>query len=126
MWDCELSFGTDDVMVLAYGKNWCRALKTELLTLTDRFVEQIAGVDDLLVFFSFVPCPYADSGLCSEDGWLPFLKKFISSVQSLTIQHLHVGALSAEDSMGEMQEELETLRTKVEELGDEVRLFLPS
>ena len=50
------------------------------------------------------------------------MKRFAVSVQHITGQELEVKALSDTDSMTVVEQELESLRTKVEELSDEVCL----
>jgi diaphanous 1 len=56
----------------------------------------------------------------SDDSWHTFMKRFAASVQHITGQELDVKAASDSDSINVVEEELETLRTKVEELSDEV------
>lgn len=51
------------------------------------------------------------------------MKRFTASVQHITGQELEVKAASDADSMTVVEEELETLRAKVEELSDEVTNF---
>ncbi len=63
----------------------------------------------------------------SDDSWHIFMKRFVASVSHITGQELEVKAASESDHI--VEEELESLRTKVEELSDEVhtiRVFLPS
>ena len=50
------------------------------------------------------------------------MKRFAASVQHITGQELEVKAASDNDSMGIVEQELEALRTKVEELSDEVQI----
>jgi diaphanous 1 len=55
----------------------------------------------------------------SDDSWHIFMKKFASSVQHITGQELDVKAASDNDTTI-VEQELEELRAKVEELSDEV------
>ena len=48
------------------------------------------------------------------------MKRFASSVQHITGQEIDVKAASDSDSMNIVEQELEELRSKVEELSDEV------
>jgi diaphanous 1 len=48
------------------------------------------------------------------------MKRFSASVQHITGQELDVRAASEDDSMSVVEEELESLRAKVDELSDEV------
>ena len=50
------------------------------------------------------------------------MKGFASSVQHITGQQLDVKAASSSDPMAVVEEELELLRLKVDELSDEVRI----
>ena len=54
----------------------------------------------------------------SDDNWHLFLKRFAASVQFITGQELEVKAAGSKDIV---EQELEDLRSKVEELSDEVR-----
>lgn len=56
--------------------------------------------------------------LYSDDSWHLFLKRFAASVQFITGQELEVKAAGSRDIV---EQELEDLRSKVEELSDEVR-----
>jgi len=56
----------------------------------------------------------------SDDSWHVFITRFAASVQHITGQELEVKAASDSDSI--IEQELEALRTKVEELSDEVRV----
>lgn len=58
--------------------------------------------------------------LYSDDSWHIFMKRFAASVQHITGQELDVKAVSDSDSIVEL--ELEALRSKVEELSDEVSI----
>jgi hypothetical protein len=49
------------------------------------------------------------------------MRRFAASVQHITGQELEVKAASDSDSMSIVEQELEELRAKVEELSDEVR-----
>jgi diaphanous 1 len=51
------------------------------------------------------------------------MKHFTTSVQHITGQELEVKATSATDSTNLVEQEMEALRTKVEELSDEVNSF---
>ena len=59
----------------------------------------------------------------SDDGWRVFLKRFATSVQHITGQEVEVKALGETSSSDIVEQELESLRLKVEELSDEVNLF---
>ncbi|KAJ6515515.1 hypothetical protein C8R45DRAFT_809608 [Mycena sanguinolenta] len=76
-------------------------LKTDLFTILDRFVEQAAMLDDF------------------DDSWHVFMKRFASSVVHITGQELEVRAASESASSTIVEQELESLRTKYEELSDE-------
>jgi diaphanous 1 len=56
----------------------------------------------------------------SDDSWHIFMKRFAASVVHITGQELDVKAASDTASSSIVEEELETLRTKYEELSDEV------
>lgn len=61
------------------------------------------------------------SSLYSDDGWQLFIKQFASSVKGITGQELDVKlAIDGADSNAIVEEELEVLRAKVDELSDEV------
>ncbi|KAF8179057.1 hypothetical protein K438DRAFT_1258290 [Mycena galopus ATCC 62051] len=75
-------------------------LKTDLFTILDRFVEQAARLDDF-------------------DSWHVFMKHFAASVVHITGQELEVRAASDTASSTIVEQELESLRTKYEELNDE-------
>ena len=54
------------------------------------------------------------------------MKRFAASVEHITGQELDVRAASEDGSMTVVEEELESLRAKVDELSDEVSsLYLP-
>ncbi|GLB34079.1 putative diaphanous FH3 domain contatinign protein [Lyophyllum shimeji] len=74
-------------------------LKADLFAILDRFVEQAALLDNF------------------DDSWHIFIKRFAASVQHITGQELEVKAASESDSF--IEQELEELRSKVEELSDE-------
>lgn len=57
----------------------------------------------------------------SDDSWHIFIKRFANSVQHITGQELEVRATSENDSATFVELEMEALRTKVNELSDEVR-----
>lgn len=59
--------------------------------------------------------------LCSDDNWQSFLKRFATSVQHITGQQLEIKAASDGVAMSIFEEEVESLRTKVDELSEEVR-----
>ena len=59
----------------------------------------------------------------SDDGWRVFLKRFATSVQHITGQEVEVKALGETSSSDIVEQELESLRLKVEELSDEVNVF---
>lgn len=56
----------------------------------------------------------------SDDSWHLFMMRFANSVQHITGQELEVKAASDSDSMTVVEQEMDGLRTKVEELSDEV------
>lgn len=56
----------------------------------------------------------------SDDSWHLFIKRFAASVQFITGQELDVKAAESRDVV---EQELEGLRSKVEELNNEVRFF---
>lgn len=56
----------------------------------------------------------------SDDSWHLFMMRFTNSVQHITGQELEVRAVSEIDSITVVEQELETLRTRVDELSDEV------
>ena len=58
--------------------------------------------------------------LCSDDNWRVFLKRFASSVQDITGQEIDVKVPGDRNSRQIVEEELEVLRLKVDELSDEV------
>jgi hypothetical protein len=58
----------------------------------------------------------------SDDSWHVFLKRFAASVEHITGQELEVKAASGSDSSTVVEQELETLRTQVEELSDEASI----
>ncbi|KAJ6583786.1 hypothetical protein B0H10DRAFT_2168123 [Mycena sp. CBHHK59/15] len=77
-------------------------LKADLFTILDRFVEQAAKLDDF------------------DDSWHIFMKRFAASVVHITGQELEVTAVSENASSSTIvEQELESLRTKYEELSDE-------
>lgn len=57
----------------------------------------------------------------SDDSWHTFMKRFAGSVQHITGQELEVLTGRDSDSLTIVEEELEDLRAKVDELSDEVR-----
>ncbi len=58
---------------------------------------------------------------CSDDGWCAFLKHFADSVQSVTGQIVDV-RLASETDHSVLQDEIDNLRAKVDELTTEVGL----
>lgn len=56
----------------------------------------------------------------SDDSWHIFMKRFATSVQHITGQELEVRAAMDSDSFNIVEQELEELRSKVEELSEEV------
>jgi diaphanous 1 len=82
-------------------RNISSQFKMEVVTITDRFVEQASVLDDF------------------DEGWQAFLKRFIASVQSITGQDVYIGPRPAGDSLNVAQDGLEVLRSKVDELSDE-------
>ena len=61
----------------------------------------------------------------SDHNWHLFLKRFATSVQEITGQELEVREAGESDGSREIvEQELEELRSKVEELTDEVCLDL--
>lgn len=126
-------------------------LKADLLSVLDKFFEHAAQLDNLFVpLFPFVPSvlpflaslisfsPSPSLGLIfiSDDGWKAFMALFLQSIQPIVPepgsfkakrsspstpcleQQQHKGIPSA------FVEEIETLRTRVEELSDEVSWIL--
>ncbi|KAK0476291.1 hypothetical protein IW261DRAFT_1641921 [Armillaria novae-zelandiae] len=83
------------------GKDVELQLKADLLMVLDKFVEQAAMLDKF------------------DDSWhiFMFMKRFVASVSHITGQELEVKAAFESDYI--VEEELESLRTKVEELNDE-------
>ena len=63
--------------------------------------------------------------LRSDDSWQLFLKRFSISVRHITGQQLEVKAASDSDAMTIFEEEVESLRRKVDELSEEVRSKRP-
>lgn len=57
---------------------------------------------------------------CSDDSWHVFMKRFAASVVHITGQDLEVKTVSESASSTIVEQELESLRTKYEELSDEV------
>lgn len=55
----------------------------------------------------------------SDDGWRQFIKRFADSVRHITSQNLEA-SLASEDRESVLREEMETLRSKVDELTEEV------
>lgn len=53
------------------------------------------------------------------------MKRFATSVQHITGQQLEVKAASDSDAISIFEEEVESLRTKVDELSEEVRSTPP-
>ena len=77
--------------------------------------------------FSFHPACYSvDHALVSlsDDSWHLFMKRFAASVQHITGQELEVKAASDTNSMTIVEQQLEELRSQVEELSDEVGIAL--
>lgn len=56
----------------------------------------------------------------SDDSWHIFMTRFAASVVHITGQELEVKAVSDNASSTIVEQELESLRTKYEELSDEV------
>ncbi|KAJ6572601.1 hypothetical protein B0H10DRAFT_2106751 [Mycena sp. CBHHK59/15] len=82
-------------------------LKADLFTILDRFVEQAAS---LMICQHFL----------TDDSWHIFMKRFAASVVHITGQELEVTAVSENASSSTIvEQELESLRTKYEELSDE-------
>lgn len=52
------------------------------------------------------------------------MKRFANSVQHITGQELEVKAASDTDSMSIVEQEMEALRTKVDELSEEVKKLI--
>ena len=62
--------------------------------------------------------------LCSSDeSWRVFLKRFATSVQHITGQEIEVKSPGESDSRDIIEQELEALRLRVDELSDEVHSF---
>ena len=59
----------------------------------------------------------------SDDSWRVFLKRFATSVQHITGQEVEVKVLGETSSSDIVEQELESLRLKVEELSDEVNVL---
>jgi hypothetical protein len=59
----------------------------------------------------------------SDDSWRTFLKRYAISVQHITGQEVEVKALGESSSSDIVEQELESLRLKVEELSDEVNMY---
>ena len=59
----------------------------------------------------------------SDDSWRVFLKRYATSIQHITGQEVEVKALGETSSRDIVEQELESLRLKVEELSDEVNVF---
>ncbi|PPQ71093.1 hypothetical protein CVT24_009844, partial [Panaeolus cyanescens] len=76
-------------------------LKADLFIIFDRFVEQAAMIDSF------------------DDSWRVFLKRFATSVQHITGQEVEVKPANESDALEVVEQELEALRVKVEELSDE-------
>ncbi|KAJ7167544.1 armadillo-type protein [Mycena filopes] len=76
-------------------------LKADLFTILDQFVQQAAMLDDF------------------DDSWQIFMKRFTASVVHITGKELDVTAVSSNGSSSIVEQELEALRTKYEELSDE-------
>jgi hypothetical protein len=55
----------------------------------------------------------------SDDGWRQFVKQFAESIRHITGQNLEA-TLGSDDREALLQEELESLRCKVDELSEEV------
>ncbi|KAK0482314.1 hypothetical protein IW261DRAFT_1678041 [Armillaria novae-zelandiae] len=83
------------------GKDVELQLKADLLMVLDKFVEQAAMLDKF------------------DDSWhiFMFMKRFVASVSHITGQELEVKAAFESDYI--VEEELESLQTKVEELNNE-------
>jgi diaphanous 1 len=56
----------------------------------------------------------------SDNSWHLFMIRFANSVQHITGQELEVRVISDSDQMTVVEQEMEALRTKVDELSDEV------
>ncbi|KAF7302007.1 Formin-like protein 6 [Mycena indigotica] len=76
-------------------------LKADLLAILDKFVEQAAMLDDF------------------DESWHLFMTRFSSSVVHITGQALEVKAAYEDGSRTIIEQELEALRAKYEELSDE-------
>jgi hypothetical protein len=63
--------------------------------------------------------PFNCSSSGRSDGWRAFLLDFSSSVEYLTGQSIDLN-VSSQDQDGAIEEEVESLRSKVDELTDEV------
>jgi diaphanous 1 len=86
----------------------------------DRFAEQAALLNHLHVPILLCGLIATLMCSCSDDSWHLFMMRFANSVQHITGQELEVRAVSDSDSMGIVEHEMEALRTKVDELSDEV------
>lgn len=81
------------------------SLRTNLLTIFDRFSEHFVNLDDL------------------EDRWPRFLRSFFASIEDVVGKHLVVRSDKSSDTASvptAFMLELEALRNKVEELSDQV------
>ncbi|KAG6910997.1 hypothetical protein DXG01_006051 [Tephrocybe rancida] len=93
-------------------------LKADLFAILDRFVEQAALLDNLFVTSpAFQKSKSLLTTFSSDDSWQIFMKRFAASVQHITGQELDVKAATDSDSI--VEQELEELRSQVEELSDE-------
>lgn len=98
-----------------------RHLKADVIYVVTRFMEQATAINDLWVIHSSVVQTCINKLLDrSDDGWQQFVKQFADSVRHITGQNLEA-TLASDDRETILREELESLRTKVDELTDEVR-----
>jgi len=100
-----------------------RQLKSDLFTILDRFVEQAAILDTLWVSSCFLLIDTNYFFPFSDDSWRVFLKRYATSVRHITGQEVEVKALGETSPSDIIEQELESLRLKVEELSDEVNTF---
>ena len=80
-------------------------------------MEQALHLDDLWVHCCV--CRVFADVCCSDDGWCAFLKHFADSVQSVSGQIVDV-RLASETDHSVLQDEIDDLRAKVDELTTEV------
>jgi hypothetical protein len=75
----------------------------------------------MLIFSSAVTVSFC-TPFISDDSWHIFMKRFLTSVQHITGQELEVKSAMDSTSFNVVEQELEELRSKVEELSQEVSI----